>query len=183
MSHYFFAAAIPDEIKAAMKDKMDRLKQEFPFRRWVHHQDLHITLAFLGSAHEEKLEMACRLVGEAIHGLAPFEIEITGLGTFGRKEQPRVFWAGLNQSQELNNLRDLVFHACEKSGFQLETRPFAPHLTLARNWQGEEPFDSASNGELKVRSFLLDEVVLYRTNMDRVPKYEPVKQFRLLKRK
>ncbi|CEG28252.1 RNA 2',3'-cyclic phosphodiesterase [Bacillus sp. B-jedd] len=179
MSHYFFAAAIPDEIKAAMKDNMEELKQQFPFRRWVHHEDLHITLAFLGAAPEEKLDMACRLVGEAIHGYAPFEMEITGLGTFGRKEQPRVFWAGLNKSEELNNLRARVFQACEKAGFQLETRPFAPHLTLARNWQGEEPFDGSSNDMLKLRRFLLDEVVLYRTNMDRVPKYDPVKQFRL----
>lgn len=183
MSHYFFAAAIPEEIKGEMKVKMDELKREFPFRRWVHHQDLHITLAFLGAAQKEKLDTACRLVGRAIQGYAPFEMEITGLGTFGRKEQPRVFWAGLHQSEELNNLRNLVFQACEQADFQLETRPFAPHLTLARNWQGEETFDSALNAGLKVRSFLLDEVVLYRTNMDRVPKYEAVQQFRLEMRK
>ncbi|RHW40794.1 RNA 2',3'-cyclic phosphodiesterase [Neobacillus notoginsengisoli] len=179
MSHYFFAAALPHETKLAMKEMMDKLKLDYPFRRWVHHQDLHITLAFLGAAPEDKRDLASTLVEEAVDGYESFPMEITGLGTFGRKAEPRVFWAGLSASEELKKLRDLVFHACEGAGFQLETRPFAPHVTLARNWKGERPFAGTGKTGRLVPGFTLDEVVLYRTNMDSVPKYEPVKEFRL----
>ncbi|WP_253701550.1 RNA 2',3'-cyclic phosphodiesterase [Bacillus sp. FJAT-27445] len=180
MSHYFFAARIPEETKLAMKNRIEELKRLHPFRRWVHHEDLHITLAFLGNAPEAKLEKASQLVESAIQGMKAFSLELTGLGTFGQKDSPRVFWAGLLNSVELGELRNRVFTNCEEAGFQLEKRPFAPHVTLARNWEGNGPFNQKFLADQPLDlGFLLEEVVVYRTNMEKTPKYESVKQFRL----
>lgn len=180
MSHYFFAAKIPSEVKFAMKARMEELKKQFPFRRWLHHEDLHITLVFLGAAPEGKLEKARSLVGDTLANSVSFPLALNGLGVFGRKESPRVFWASLSDSEELAELRNRVFSACAEAGFHLESRPFAPHVTLARNWEGGAPFNP---GELEEKplnlGFLLDEVVLYRTNTEKTPKYEPAQQFRL----
>ncbi|WP_409270960.1 RNA 2',3'-cyclic phosphodiesterase [Neobacillus sp. SCS-31] len=180
MSHYFFAGKIPSETKLAMKNNIIELKKQFPFRRWVHHEDLHITLAFLGAAPEDKLERACSLVGGTLVKADSFSLAINGLGIFGRKDSPRVFWASLSKSEELTNLRASVFTACEEAGFQLETRPFSPHVTLARNWEGEFPFNPGKLDEQPLNlGFMLEEVVLYRTNIESTPKYEPVQRFRL----
>ncbi|WP_082306933.1 RNA 2',3'-cyclic phosphodiesterase [Bacillus sp. FJAT-27245] len=180
MSHYFFAGKIPEETKLAMKGNMDELRKQFPFRRWVHHEDLHITLAFLGAAPEGKLEKACSLVGRALATTDAFPLAMNGLGTFGRKDSPRVFWASLSKSEQLTKLRGSVFTACEEAGFQLETRPFSPHVTLARNWEGEGPFIPGKLDEQPLNlGFMLEEVVLYRTNIGTTPKYEPIKRFRL----
>ncbi|WP_043934063.1 RNA 2',3'-cyclic phosphodiesterase [Bacillus sp. EB01] len=180
MSHYFFAAKIPSDTKVKMKEEMEKLKASYPFRRWVHHEDLHITLAFLGHAPEDKLEEAKALVKESIQDFEAFNMSVAGLGTFGRKDQPRIFWAGVSKSDELSILRDRVFQACEKAGFPLETRPFSPHITLARNWEGKAPFQKQEESlSFNNYEFLLDEVVLYRTNMAKNPKYEAVEIYHL----
>ncbi|RDU36157.1 RNA 2',3'-cyclic phosphodiesterase [Neobacillus piezotolerans] len=180
MSHYFFAAKIPTETKVAMEDRMKELREQFPFRRWVHYEDLHITLAFLGAAPEGKVEKASSLVGETLANSKSFPLTITGLGVFGQKDSPRVFWASLSKSEKLGELRNRVFAACKEAGFQLETRPFAPHVTLARNWEGEAPFNPGKLAEQPLDlDFLLDEVVLYRTNMEKTPKYESIQSFSL----
>ncbi|OCA91425.1 2'-5' RNA ligase [Bacillus sp. FJAT-27225] len=173
MSHYFFAAKLPSALKETMNDEMAGLKDIYPFKRWVHHEDLHITLAFLGHAPEDKLDRAKKLVKHAIQHVESFQLTVGGLGTFGRKDQPRILWAGVSESSELRELRKRVFKACEEAGFQLETRPFSPHVTLARNWEGERPFQKADRS-LKSYDFIVEEAVLYRTNMEKTPKYEPV---------
>lgn len=51
--HYFFALLLPQDIKSYLQEKCEQIKMDFPFKRWVHHEDYHITLAFLGHASEE----------------------------------------------------------------------------------------------------------------------------------
>jgi 2'-5' RNA ligase len=77
-----------------------------------------------------------------------------------------------------------VFSACEKSGFQLETRPFRPHITLARKWKGEQPFHNEmlqlwNEVQPTPLSFKASEVVLYQTNLTQTPKYEAIKIYPL----
>lgn len=176
-THFFFAVKLPDEIKLRMKEHLEKLKSDIPFSRWVHYQDLHITLAFIGFAPTEKLERATDYVTSAIKGFKSIKLSIHRLGCFGNVHSPRVFWADTQASEELNHLRQEVFSACERAGFQLETRPFRPHITLARKWAGGEPF----NGEWlhvwkKIQpdplTFEAKEVVLYQTHLQKLPKYE-----------
>ncbi len=184
-THYFLAVRIPDETKLIMKDHMDELKKRISFSRWVHYQDLHITLAFLGGASQEKLAGAVNNVQEAVKGEKALHLKITNLGIFGNEDAPRVFWADTEKSQELQDIRKKVFSACEAAGFQLETRPFRPHITLARKWSGEESF---KQGLLNLWEelqpvpipFQASDVVLYQTHLNQSPKYGAKKIFTLL---
>lgn len=183
-THFFFAVRMPEETKLMMKKHIEKLKHQIPFSRWVHHQDLHITLAFLGAAPEEKLTQAERLVQEASKTTKPFQLRINRLGFFGNEHSPRVFWADTEESKELILLRNKVFSACEEAGFALETRPFRPHITLARKWKGEEPFQQTQLemwNELQPDPLLFqaNEVVLYQTHLQNTPKYEAIKVFPL----
>jgi RNA 2',3'-cyclic 3'-phosphodiesterase len=176
-THYFFALKLPSETKLVIKEHMDKLKEVMPFSRWVHPQDLHITLAFLGHAPLEQLESAVRNVEEAIQGANLVKLQIDHLGTFGSITSPRIFWAGTEQSAGMQLVRERVFKACLDAGFKLETRPFKPHITIARKWAGDEPFKQnllnmwqalqPTPLELTVR-----EVVLYQTHLQKTPKYE-----------
>jgi RNA 2',3'-cyclic 3'-phosphodiesterase len=178
-THFFFAVSIPEETKLIMKKHCEQLKEKLPFSRWVHYEDLHITLAFLGSAPSEKLKMAEKNVIEAVRGSNSLKLAINKLGIFGRNDSPRIFWADTLENKELQVLRKKVFTACEDAGFELETRPFRPHITIARKWQGEEPFQSAtldSWKELQPEPLKFDasNVVLYQTHLDMTPKYEAI---------
>ncbi len=178
-THFFFAVRIPEETKSTMKNHIEKLRIELPFQRWVHHEDLHITLAFLGSATTEKLEQAKKNIHDAINASKSFRLQINRIGIFGKEEAPRVFWADTVESDALKSLRNQVFSACEQAGFKLETRPFRPHITLARKWKGAEPFNRTQMEiwdrlQPKPLEFQANEVVLYQTHLQRTPKYEAV---------
>lgn len=182
--HFFFAVRIPEETKFIMKKHIETLKEMIPFSRWVDYQDLHITLAFLGSAEPEKLLAAEKNVQEALIDTKRIQLKINQLGTFGREESPRVFWADTEESDNLKALRSKVFSACTQAGFQLETRPFRPHITLARKWKGQGPFQKE---QLEIWNklqptpliFEVKDVVVYQTHLNQTPKYEAVTIFPL----
>jgi RNA 2',3'-cyclic 3'-phosphodiesterase len=176
-THFFFAIKIPQETKLIMKENNEKLKEILPFSRWVHHDDLHITLAFLGNAPSEKLTSAMEKVHGTLSGSKGFILEINKLGIFGKLDSPRIFWADTKESNELQTVRKKVFTACLDAGFQLETRPFKPHITLARKWAGDQPFQKNLLqiwDELQPEPLLfkVSEVVLYQTHLDKTPKYE-----------
>lgn len=176
-THFFFAVKIPQETKLIMKQHSESLKENLPFSRWVHHEDLHITLAFLGNAPSEKLSSAMEKVEETLSGEKGFNLEISKLGIFGKLDSPRIFWADTKESNELQAVRKKVSTACTDAGFQLETRPFKPHITLARKWTGDKPFQKSlldvwNELQSEPIHFKVSEVVLYQTHLDKTPKYE-----------
>lgn len=65
-AHFFFAMKLPVETKKKLKEYCGNLSPKLPFSRWVHQEDYHITLAFLGSAPQEKLQKAAKLAADSI---------------------------------------------------------------------------------------------------------------------
>lgn len=186
-THYFYALELPGEVKEILKGKIHSMQEKMPFKTWVHPQDLHITLAFLGNAPEAKIKAANERIEATINKTTTFKLEINHLGIFGRKDSPRIFWAGLEEATELSEVRDAVFSACVASGFTLETRPFSPHITIARKWIEEEAFQADSLEELnplkkEELTFYAERVVLYKTHLGKSPKYEPISLFPLASR-
>lgn len=90
--HYFWAVRLPDSIKQYIQDEMTNVKQIFKFKRWVHMDDYHITLVFLGSVDQQKTQSVIDLVGDAIKDEKAFELQIEGLNVFGNNISPRIFW-------------------------------------------------------------------------------------------
>ncbi|MGG0717388.1 RNA 2',3'-cyclic phosphodiesterase [Robertmurraya massiliosenegalensis] len=177
--HFFYALKLPKEVKTYLEHTCEKLKQEFPFSSWVHREDYHITLAFLGSANLEQLEVSLNAVEKELSEGSSFSLKINHLGVFGRSDSPRIFWAGLEKEERLFLLRNQVYQACKRAGFQLDTREFNPHLTLARKWKGDQSFSIESLTRIEPISFMANEVVLYETHVQKLPKYEVKKSFSL----
>ena len=64
-THYFWAVKLPDAIKQTIHDELNNVQPIFQFQRWVHRDDYHITLAFLGAADSQRLQTAINLVVNA----------------------------------------------------------------------------------------------------------------------
>ncbi len=63
----------------------------------------------------------------------PFPILIADSGVFPQRRDPRVLWIGVTDLKgQLTNLHERLETEFEKEGFPRDTRPFHPHLTLAR---------------------------------------------------
>lgn len=172
--HFFFAVPLPPKIKEHLYNCCENMKKNLSFKRWVYQEDYHITLAFLGQADHLQLDKAISFIKRELADTFPFDLQINGLGTFGRKESPRIFWADILQSLDLNNLRDKVYSACIEAGFTLDTRPFSPHITLARKWdESYGPFSKDMLNEETIQSpiFQVNNIVLYETKLESIPKY------------
>ncbi|MBW8349288.1 RNA 2',3'-cyclic phosphodiesterase [Bacillus sp. IITD106] len=184
--HYFYALALPDEVKQFLLKVSKQIKEEFPFKKWVHHEDYHITLAFLGHADQARLAQSLQSVKKEMNDFQSFQLNINHTGIFGSPKEPRILWAGVHHSENLQSLRSKVYDSCIEAGFQLETRPFKPHVTLARKWNSDSSFSFGdfqkfTSDVLSEFEFLADEVVLYQTHPEKTPKYEKVQSFRLTK--
>ncbi|WP_339147320.1 MULTISPECIES: RNA 2',3'-cyclic phosphodiesterase [unclassified Sutcliffiella] len=181
-THYFIAVPLPKEWKEELHLYMKELKGKYPFTRWVHPEDLHLTLAFLGNMEESQKEKLVSLTLDVAAQHRSFSLTLSELGTFGNPQSPRIFWLGVENSPSLNSLRKDIYAACEKVGFQLDSRPFHPHITLARKWKGPGSIDQESlltNSE-KGGSYEVKEIVLYETHLNRMPKYEEKEIFPLV---
>lgn len=89
---------------------------------------LHVTLAFLGSVPESRLDDV-REAGRAAQG-APFEV------TFDRVDfwpRPKVLCLTATRTpEELRRLVETLNRALQSHRFETEDRPFRAHVTLAR---------------------------------------------------
>lgn len=180
--HYFLAAKLPKEAKEYLKNWAEVNQSEFPFARWVHHEDYHITLAFLGFAEEAMKQDVIDTMPRILKEEGPFTLTLNKIGTFGPHKKPRIFWADVEESEALNQVQKKVHRQCIEIGFQLDKKPFRPHITLARKWQGEEDFVPDKLTEFEERlSFTVNEVVLYETHLDKTPKYHEYARFSLEK--
>ncbi|KPL59127.1 RNA 2',3'-cyclic phosphodiesterase [Rossellomorea vietnamensis] len=172
-AHYFFALSLSEETKKYINACMEPMRLGDSFKKWVYPEDYHLTLAFLGSADE--LGPVMDKVGRLTH--PSFPLTLSGFGTFGKGDSPRILWMGVELSGLLHRLRDLVYGACEEAGFQLDLRPFSPHITVGRKWSEEYSFTHEWLDRFQPadrHTFTATEVVLYQTHPDRLPKYEAV---------
>lgn len=182
--HYFFAVKLPKETKEFLHEWIEERKEDFPFARWVHPEDYHITLAFLGFAPNEMLDEVMGNIKSLLEKEASFTLTLNALGTFGPAKSPRIFWADVESSEQLQSIQRIVYQQCVETGFELDKKPFRPHITLARKWNSGDAFDSNHLTQIRERdgkpfSFNVTEIVLYETHLDQTPKYHEVVRFSL----
>jgi 2'-5' RNA ligase len=62
----------------------------------------------------------------------PFDMQLSGVGAFPNFRRPRVVWMGVEAEPRLELLHHDVEVAAADAGYEVEGRPFRPHVTLAR---------------------------------------------------
>lgn len=171
---YFIALPLPDDAKRQLAAWCEEQKEEYSFRKWVHSQDYHITLKYLGPCSLQTLGSVKQKLASALSSGESFTLAIDGLGTFGRSDSPRILWAGVQgRLTSLHQLQFTVEQAMEEIGFPKEQRPYRPHVTLAKHFQGQR-WDIealAARFSLDLPSWQVSFVVLYRTELGRQPMY------------
>lgn len=177
--HYFFAISIPPSTKEKLAKYFDMQQHVFPFKKPVFVEDYHITLVFLGAIQEEIIPALIEKVKECIHHLQSFHLRVDGYGIFGTPRSPRIFWNSVHYEEQLFTLQKQVAKACMQQGLMFDTRPYSPHITLARKWASTEPFKEEllqlhNPFQDELVQFDVSNVVLYKTNINQLPRYEVV---------
>ena len=129
----FVALSISAAAREALSALLAELRHVEPKTRWVNPANLHVTLKFIGNVAAEKLpsiEHALTLTGAPV--FRSFDIEFHGLGFFPNDRRAAVIWTGIAAPPELAALATRIDEVISTCGISRETRPFTPHLTLAR---------------------------------------------------
>jgi 2'-5' RNA ligase len=135
--------------------------------KWVNIENIHITLAFPGNTSVERIEAIDEMLKQRCSDFMKFEAVIRGAGVFKSMNDPKVVWAGIDQSEKLTELSRSIISDLKDIDIQLETRPFNPHITIGRIKQVERKDDlkrlivNYQNVELQLLP--VNEVTLYES--------------------
>lgn len=131
----FIAVPIPDAAIDACRTLIDGVRAQTDPRgaRWVRMDGLHVTLRFLGPTTPALIEPIEAAMRSAAPGHGPFEIDLAGAGAFPEGRRPRALWLGIARgADELAALVRALDDPLAALGWPADSRPFRPHLTVAR---------------------------------------------------
>lgn len=172
----FIAIELPDEVKAALAQLQGQLKtgKQLPVK-WVNPYGIHLTLKFLGDIAGNKIDEITGAIEKATEGISPFRLEVKDLGVFPNFKRVRVVWVGVSgEVAQLSQLQQRIESNLAPLGFAPESRPFTPHLTLARVREQASPDEQQNFGQLiasarfeMIYSFDVDSINLMRSQLTR----------------
>lgn len=123
MPRLFVALDLP---QAVVSQLASRQLPPRPGIKLVKPGQMHLTLHFIGEA--ETISIADALSSTAY---SRFSLSIEGTGQF-RTATGIILWAGVKSSAELTALHAEVGRRLALVGVRLDSKPFRPHITLAR---------------------------------------------------
>lgn len=179
----FVAVDVDDDTRAAIGRITDRLRAAMEEARsaarisWIESGRLHLTLQFIGEVSDAAGEAIVTRLRPPVH-LPPFEMRLRHIGTFPPSGRPRVVWLGVERGDGLVRLQAEIGQRLADIAFRRESRPFSPHLTLARVRDGGSRVDSerirATQAEA-AGGCTIDHVTLYQSRLSpRGPTYTPL---------
>ncbi len=136
MKRLFLAIMLPDAARQDVLNAQTILREAIGASgiRWTTAPQLHYTLKFLGDVDEEQVQAVEAAAIQAAAKSAPFQLGVGGVGVFPTQRRPQTLWLGASEGvPHLTRLAEYIERELAERGFGPETKPFRPHLTLARS--------------------------------------------------
>jgi len=125
----FVAVVPPEPVLDEVAAGAEPVRARWPDLRWTVRAQWHLTLAFLGQVDAEVVPGLADRLGRAAVRHRPLRLGVGGAGRFGGQ----VLWLGVRgDTAPLARLATSVAAGSRRAGVAVETRPYTPHLTLAR---------------------------------------------------
>ena len=129
----FVAVTLSDDVRAALTDAQNRLRETCQGVRWIPARQLHVTLRFLGEVPDPDVTGVAEAVARAASQAKPFTMDLSGCGCFPPRGPVRIVWVGLREEGgALLRCAEAVERELESAGFPRERRPFSAHITIGR---------------------------------------------------
>jgi RNA 2',3'-cyclic 3'-phosphodiesterase len=129
----FIAIDTPPDFKIRAEELQNELDSVNAPVRWEKSYKLHMTLKFLGDTEMERIDKIGSVLEDIASRHRPFWLRYHGLGCFPNRKNPRIIWIGCNPlSSEFDHIRENIEKGMADLGFEMESRPFHPHITIGR---------------------------------------------------
>ena len=158
----FIAIELPALIQQKVRQRQ-RQVQEYLAQRsladlfnWTAVEKVHLTLRFLGETDQRQAAALPAALKKVAQQSSPLALSLAGLGCFPNTRQPRIIWLGMQGNlAALLALQTRIEAQAQTLGFAPETRPFSPHLTIAR-LQRNAPRPSLAGAGQAIQSLAAD---------------------------
>jgi 2'-5' RNA ligase len=170
----FLAIELPAGVRAAVAQTMRNMQTGCQFvgarPAWVKPESVHLPLVFLGWQMAARRLDAQQAALRGARGFAPFDLSLSGVSLFPTPRNPRVVAMGLHGDLETAAaLQRRLSVECRATGFEVESRDFRPHVTLARikALKGLSSLREIVDGHRNRSAgrITVDSVVLYRSHL------------------
>ena len=161
MRRLFVAIRPPAQIRSVLLRAMGGVSGA----RWQSDDQIHLTVRFIGDVDRHQAQDVEAALGGIHH--PRFEMSLEGIGTFARRGQPEIIWAGVSPHEPVKRLHEKIDRAVERVGFPPEQRAYTPHITLARLKRSSGPVGNLleQSGGLTSEPFPVDSFTLYESRL------------------
>jgi 2'-5' RNA ligase len=182
MKRLFLAADITPG--KALLEAYDTIRHTLRMEKinWVRKDQMHLTLAFLGDTEDDIIPALISNLGPVMKTHHSFALTLAGLGIFRNIHDPRVIWTGCKPEDEFQQIKEETDKILRTMDFEVEDRPFSPHLTLGRiklirHLNHLSQLIGVYKDEI-FQSETIRQIVLYESRLTPDgPEYTPVRKF------
>lgn len=164
----FVALDLPPSLARDIEELEARTQPLLPPRvrggpaRMIPVESMHVTVRFLGNVEVSRIEALQRLVRDVAARHAPAVITSAKLTGYPQPSRAHVFVLELDDaSHALIRLADDLKTRLTPLGFEPESRPYRPHVTLARLREGADVRRASSEKVALSSDARFEELVLY----------------------
>ncbi len=134
MKRIFIAINLPKKIKKELVKKREEIRANFETDpiNWVAEENLHITLAFLGSIKGLMLKEIERELQKI--ELSSFQFNLDNVEYIPSRKEAKMIWS-TGSGKKINKLKETVdglLRSIERLKYSPNSRSFRPHVTLGR---------------------------------------------------
>ena len=129
----FISIPVPNSVKNVKQMLTSTCEDEKVVIHWVKHDNLHITLQFLGFTSKQDIDKIKRLLLKITKSQKPFDLTISNTGKFPDSGKPSVLYLGVEGN--LNPLDELVNNINKQIssiGYDKDVKKYTPHVTVGK---------------------------------------------------
>lgn len=129
----FLALPVEKEARDILQNFIEKARKKFPDVHWCVPSGLHLTLHFFGYTKPAQIPLIHHAAAEAAAAASKIRLRFQGGGFFPGPGNPRVIWAGVQGDlKALFSLQKTLGQKLLEAGFEIDERPYQPHVTLGR---------------------------------------------------
>ena len=161
----FIGIPVPPDVQRALVLAQNRLRESAGDARYVPRENFHVTMHFIGESRD--LEGAAAACDEAVRGIRPFLLRLSGYGSFAGGATGYVSLTG--ELPELYRLHEALIAGLAARGFSLAGghKRIVPHITLARDLKAvpdDAAIASLLSGSAEGAAFTANRLVLFESH-------------------